>query len=112
MKKVYYEVHEYENENLKNMYYFSYNDILESKRSAELCYKMKLIEKTNKMNSVLKYQLILTILNDYHTTRYILNQGDPSVQQLESNILSQMTGRELQIPEWHVRENKILRELV
>lgn len=112
MKKVYYEVHEFENGDLKNMYYFSYNDILESKRSAEQCYKMKVTENENKVNSPYNYQLILTILNDYKTTRHILNQGDPDINQLESKILSELTGRLLEVPEWSVREHKILRELV
>jgi hypothetical protein len=108
MKKVYYEVHEFENDILKNMYYFSYNDILESKRSAEQCYKMKIMENEINGNSSLSYQLILTILNDYKTIRHVLSQGDKSKQELESRMLSQLTGRELVVPEWPERKIMIL----
>jgi len=112
MRKVYYEVHEFEDDMLKNMFYFALDDILESKRSAERCYKMKVNENENRENSRYYYYLILTILNDYNTTRHILNHGGDELIKLESRILSQLTGRQLEVPEWEVREQRILRELV
>lgn len=109
MKTVYYEVLEFEGDLLKNIYYYAHNDILDSKSHAERYFSMK-VKQAQLNNFPLSYKLVFAIIEDYQTTRHILNEKDSKAHQLESMILSALTGRKIEIPEWPKRENQLLEE--
>lgn len=111
MKTVYYEVLEFEGELLKNIYYYAHNDILDSKNHAERYFSMK-VKQAKQSNLPFYYQLVLVMIEDYQTTRHILNEQDSKAHQLESMILSGMTGQQIEIPEWPQREARLLKENV
>lgn len=111
MKTVYYEVLEFEGELLKNIYYYAHNDILESKSHAERYFSMK-VRQAQLSNSPLYYKLVFAIIEDFQTTRYILNEKESKAHQLESMILSGLAGRHIEIPEWPQREARLLDEYV
>jgi hypothetical protein len=111
MKTVYYEVLEFEGELLKNIYYYAHNDILDSKTHAERYFSMK-TRQAQLSNSLLNYKLVFAIIEDYQTTRHILNEKDTNAHQLESMILSSLTGQQVEIPEWPQREARLMEEYV
>lgn len=111
MKTVYYEVLEFEGELLKNIYYYAHNDILDSKSHAERYFSMK-VKQAQLNNSPFYYKLVFAIIEDYQTIRHILNEKDSQAHLVESMILSGLTGRQIEIPEWPQREAHILEEYV
>lgn len=110
MKTVYYEVLEFEGELLKNIYYYAHNNILDSKYNAERYYGLK-IKQAQLNKSAKNFKMVFAIIEDYQTTRHILSDKDSKAHELEAMILSGMTGRQIEIPEWSVREVKILENL-
>lgn len=111
MKKIYYEVLEYTNNQLKNMNYFSAEDILLSKKKAEDYYKLKRLEAIKTNASTVKSDLVLVIMDDYETSRYVISETNEKIQQLESMVLSSLTGIHVEIPRWEVREAELIKEL-
>lgn len=111
MKTVYYEVLEFEGELLKNIYYYAHNDILDSKTNAERYFSMK-VRQAQLSNSPLYYKLVFAIIEDFQTIRHILNEKDSNTHHLESMILSALTGRQVEIPEWPQREARIMEEYI
>lgn len=110
MKKVYYEVLEYKNGQLKNMNYFANEDILHSKKRAEDLYKIKRWEASIVNASDIRYDLVLVVLDDYETNRYVLSEKNEKIQQLESMILSGLTGRTIQVLSWDKREAEMMQD--
>lgn len=110
MKKIYYEVLEYKNGQLKNMNYFANDDIMYSKKRAEDCYKIKKLETQLTNASDIRYDLVLVVMDDYETNRYVISERDEKVRQLESMILSGLMGRLIEIPKWEVREAQMMGE--
>lgn len=110
MKTVYYEVLEFEEELLKNIFYYAHKDILDSKSHAERYYSLK-VKQAQLNKSSTTYKMVLAIVEDYQTTRHILNDKDSKAHELEAMLLSGITGRQIEIPEWPEREAKILAEL-
>lgn len=110
MKKIYYEVLEYNNSQLKNMDYFATDDILVSKKKAEDCYKIKRLETLLANKTTVKFDLVLAILDDYDTNRYVISEPNEKIQQLESMILSGLTGMEVKVPSWEIREADLMKE--
>lgn len=110
MKKIYYEVLEYRKGQLKNMNYFSLDDILHSKKKAEDLYRFKRLEAALTKATDVRFELVLVVLDDYITNRYVISKQDEKIQQLESMILSGLTGRVIEISRWEVREAELMQE--
>lgn len=111
MKKFYYEVLEYDLGTLKNMYYYATEDILKNKRNAEACYKSK-ISNAAIYNPTYTYELWLTVSDYLQTIRILVNQENSDAHLRESEILSELTGRVIEVPQWAEREEKLMHELV
>lgn len=109
MKKVYYEVLEYDHGTLKNMYYYATDDILKNKRNAEACYKSK-ISVAAIYNPSYTYELWLTVSDYLQTTRILINQENSDAHLRESKILSELTGRIIEVQQWSEREEMLLQE--
>lgn len=110
MKKIYYEVLEYRNGQLKNMNYFALDDIMHSKKRAEDLYRIRRLEATLTKATDVRFDLVLVVLDDYETHRYVISNQDEKIQQLESMILSGLTGRVIDIPRWEIREAELMQE--
>lgn len=93
------------------MDYFATDDILLNKKNAEDCYKIRRLEAILANKSTIKSELVLVIFDDYETNRYVISEPDEQMRQLEAMILSSLTGKNIEIPRWEVREAELMKEL-
>lgn len=84
---------------------------MESKNHAERYFTMK-VRQAQLSGSSLDYKLVFAIIEDFQTTRHILNEKESKAHQLESMILSALTGQQVKISEWPQVETRLLDEYV